>query len=207
MDKRKFDAIAKNLASGSSRRTVIGGLFGGALALTGLSRAAGKPVGKVDICHYDEETDSFHIISVSENALDAHTNHGDVPYQPSVILDTLELIAANPASVDTGVAIAEGDSVAVTVAGVAEYHPEFSFDGNGDGTCYGESRFPCGSVVGVIGGGDVITDDSAFFMIGTGTVVTGTGGNLFLQYVDGCFDCYHNNLGSLQVTIGTVATC
>lgn len=79
MDTRKFDALAKTLATGTSRRSVIGGMFGGALAITGLSRAAGKPAGKVDICHYDDETGLFHLINVSMNAYDAHMAHGDAP--------------------------------------------------------------------------------------------------------------------------------
>lgn len=79
MDTQKFDAIAKSLAAGKSRRSVIGGLFGGAFAMAGLSRVAAAPMEKVDICHYDEETSSYHVINVSGNALNAHMAHGDYP--------------------------------------------------------------------------------------------------------------------------------
>lgn len=34
--------------------------------------------GKVNLCHYDDDNDSWHIISVNANALKAHLNHGDV---------------------------------------------------------------------------------------------------------------------------------
>lgn len=37
-----------------------------------------KAAVKVDLCHYDADTDTWHVISVSENALNAHLNHGDV---------------------------------------------------------------------------------------------------------------------------------
>lgn len=79
MDTRKFDAFSKSLATSASRRSVIGGLFGGALAMAGLSRAAGAPAEKVEICHLDEETGLFHMINVSGNAYDAHMAHGDFP--------------------------------------------------------------------------------------------------------------------------------
>lgn len=77
MDTRKFDTLTKSLATGTSRRSVIGGLFGGAFGITGLSRAAAGPAPKVDICHYDEDTGTYHLISVSGNALKAHEAHGD----------------------------------------------------------------------------------------------------------------------------------
>jgi len=36
------------------------------------------PKPKVDICHYDADNDSWHLINVSENAWPAHEAHGDV---------------------------------------------------------------------------------------------------------------------------------
>jgi len=78
VDAQKFDGIARTLATGSSRRSVLRGLAGGALAAVGLSRAAqAVPMDKVDLCHYDADTDTYHSISVSGNALDAHLAHGD----------------------------------------------------------------------------------------------------------------------------------
>lgn len=35
------------------------------------------PKDKVDICHYSEDEDTWHVINVSLNALDAHLAHGD----------------------------------------------------------------------------------------------------------------------------------
>jgi hypothetical protein len=34
--------------------------------------------GKIDICHYDIENDTWHMININEHALEAHMNHGDV---------------------------------------------------------------------------------------------------------------------------------
>jgi hypothetical protein len=36
------------------------------------------PKPKVDVCHYDADNDSWHVINISENALPAHLAHGDV---------------------------------------------------------------------------------------------------------------------------------
>lgn len=37
--------------------------------------------GKATICHYDQEEDTYHPISISENAVDKHiANHGDFRY-------------------------------------------------------------------------------------------------------------------------------
>lgn len=39
------------------------------------SRARGN---KVNVCHYDEDNNTWHVININENALPAHLNHGDV---------------------------------------------------------------------------------------------------------------------------------
>lgn len=33
---------------------------------------------KVDVCHYDSDLGTWHVINVNSNSLDAHLNHGDV---------------------------------------------------------------------------------------------------------------------------------
>lgn len=78
MDNQKFDGITKALATGTSRRSVVRGIFGGALAAAGLSRVNAAPMEKVVICHYDADTGLYHSISVSGNAYDAHVAHGDL---------------------------------------------------------------------------------------------------------------------------------
>lgn len=35
------------------------------------------PANNVDICHYSEEEDTYHLMNVNENALEAHLEHGD----------------------------------------------------------------------------------------------------------------------------------
>ncbi len=37
-----------------------------------------KKASKFDVCHYDEDADSWHVINISEKALKAHLAHGDV---------------------------------------------------------------------------------------------------------------------------------
>ena len=36
------------------------------------------PQPKVDVCHYDTDNDSWHVININQNALQAHLIHGDV---------------------------------------------------------------------------------------------------------------------------------
>ena len=133
MDTQKFDALVKNLASGASRRSVIGGLFGGALGISGLSRAAGAPADKVDICHYDDETGLFHLINVSGNALDAHINHGDHRF------------GEFPCDSDQTLGEDGCSCVCTSDPGVCEYHQQLSENGcscicavyeSPEGACY-----------------------------------------------------------------------
>lgn len=80
MDGRRFDDLTRIVASSRSRRSILRGLVGGAAALVatkaGVSVAA-PPHGKVDICQFDEETGTYHLINVSTKAADAHRAHGD----------------------------------------------------------------------------------------------------------------------------------
>lgn len=78
MDGKGFDAMARQLAAGRSRRSVLRGLIGGSAALVagkaGSTLAAKEP--KVTICHLGGDG-LFRPISVSSNALSAHLAHGD----------------------------------------------------------------------------------------------------------------------------------
>lgn len=78
MDSQRFDDLTRSLSSESTRRTLLRGLLGGAAALVGLhATASAAPRGKVDVCHYDADSGTYHRINVNENALQAHLNHGD----------------------------------------------------------------------------------------------------------------------------------
>lgn len=37
-----------------------------------------SPAPKIDVCHYDAENDTWHVINISQNAWPAHEGHGDV---------------------------------------------------------------------------------------------------------------------------------
>lgn len=69
MDSHQFDRLTKALTGQSSRRSVIGGLFGGMLGL-GVHSATAKRT-KVVVCHKDQT------IEVAESAVKAHLKHGD----------------------------------------------------------------------------------------------------------------------------------
>jgi hypothetical protein len=78
MDGHRFDTLTRTLATGTSRRALLGGMLGGA-TLFGLGgRGALAKAGKTTICH---QTDSgFNVIAVANPALDAHYGHGDFAY-------------------------------------------------------------------------------------------------------------------------------
>lgn len=77
MESQRFDSLTRMMASGASRRTVLRGALGGALAAVGLRSVAGAaPAAKVDICH-QTGNGTYRHINVSVNALDAHIAHGD----------------------------------------------------------------------------------------------------------------------------------
>lgn len=79
MDGKGFDALARRLATGRSRRSVLRGLVGGGAALvavrTGTVLAASE--GKTAVCHFSKDLGTYEPISVSVNAVEAHLAHGD----------------------------------------------------------------------------------------------------------------------------------
>lgn len=205
MEERGFDALTRRLANGVSRRSILRGFIGGGAALTA-ARMTGPvsaaPAPKVTICHFSEDTGTFAPITISGNAVDAHlTNHGD-RYQE--VLASFTMSATDPSPIDSGVYLNDGDSVLVTITGIAGWCCGLQLDANGSAPCGFEGiPFNCGSVVGVIGGGNIFADYSPFFPVGTGSTIaaSGTSGNLVLQYVDGCSSCYGDNNGEFSVTI------
>lgn len=78
MQTQTFDEITRSFASRSSRRKLLRGMVGGTIAAIGLRAGASARAEKVDICHYDADTGTYHHINVSVNALDAHLSHGDL---------------------------------------------------------------------------------------------------------------------------------
>lgn len=76
MEGQRFDNLSRMMANGASRRTVLRGVVGGALAAVGLRGGAAAKLNKVDICHRTGNG-SYHHINVSVNALNAHLRHGD----------------------------------------------------------------------------------------------------------------------------------
>lgn len=80
MEDRRFDEIARSLASSTSRRGLlrgaIGAVFGGALGMAGVSRG-GAQDGKALICHHTGDG-RYILINVSINAVPDHASHGDL---------------------------------------------------------------------------------------------------------------------------------
>jgi hypothetical protein len=78
MDGNGFDELTRRLATGQTRRSVLRGLVGGGAALVA-ARAGGAviaaPQDKITICHWSEDLGYYELISVSENAVPAHTAH------------------------------------------------------------------------------------------------------------------------------------
>jgi len=77
MDGSRFDALARKLATGHSRRAVFRGLAGGGvLVATGAGRTRAKPVEKVTLCH-KPGTPAAKTLTVADRAVEAHLAHGD----------------------------------------------------------------------------------------------------------------------------------
>ena len=77
MPETRFDGLARSLALGASRRTLLRGLGGGAIAaLLTRTPAASAPPEKVTLCHKPGTPDEA-TIEVSERAVPAHLRHGD----------------------------------------------------------------------------------------------------------------------------------
>jgi hypothetical protein len=49
---------------------------------------SGSSKTKVDVCHYDAETDAYQLITIADPAVDAHIKHGDA--QPGDAVPTME---------------------------------------------------------------------------------------------------------------------
>lgn len=92
MDSERFDGLIRALGEGTTRRGALGVLAG--LAGLGLGEVAAKRrhrgrgkggvraqaanPNKVDVCHFDEESGTFHLINIDDNAVQKHIdNHGD----------------------------------------------------------------------------------------------------------------------------------
>ncbi len=97
MDQERFDHLARSLVSGRSRRGLLqqlnGAAIGGILVAVGASEAGAKKkkrgggkrkgkaqakakVGKVAVCHYDADADTFVVINVSQDGWDnGHSKH------------------------------------------------------------------------------------------------------------------------------------
>jgi hypothetical protein len=108
MDGTRFDAVARGLVAAASRRTVLGGLLGGLIALqSGSSTLAIKRRGRngrrddgvadpddvapgtlaggvwedsIEMCSFDFETGEYEIIAVSPVAVAEHLDRGDTLY-------------------------------------------------------------------------------------------------------------------------------
>jgi hypothetical protein len=82
MDDRQFDALARTLGEGRSRRGLlktVGVAALGAIGVISFSNEAAARAEKVGICHRTgSQSNPFQYISVSVNALDAHIAHGDI---------------------------------------------------------------------------------------------------------------------------------
>lgn len=120
----RFGSRMRVTATSGTRRGVLRGLAGGLLAVVGMGRAVAvaQPAPKVEVCHYDAETDTFVPITISGNALDAHVAHGDVPVtenpnhcgEPS---DPPVIAAVHDGELVEGGPVITGDSCPYTIVG------------------------------------------------------------------------------------------
>lgn len=102
MDRARFDQLARGLAADMSRRGMVrtlgGAAIGGILLMGGANEAGarkkkrgGKPQGrlsqsaaanKVAVCHYDADTETWALITVSQNGWNnGHAKHHEKDYR------------------------------------------------------------------------------------------------------------------------------
>lgn len=72
--------MSTSLRQRQDRRAVLRAMAGALSTAVVPVVTVAKPADKIDVCHYDAETDSFKLISVNGNALGAHLAHQD--YEP-----------------------------------------------------------------------------------------------------------------------------
>lgn len=109
MDGNGFDVLTRKLASGASRRSLVRGMIGGAVALVATKVGTSQAAGTVTICHYPPgNRANAQVLSVGANAVAAHiANHGDTVLGTvascSSCRDVCQAVdACTPASCDAG---------------------------------------------------------------------------------------------------------
>lgn len=201
MDGRRFDLLTKAVvAEGRSRRSILKGLTAtllgtAVLAQPEIGAAAARCRRRHEVCRKDGD------------CCDGYCQQKDAHGRKRCgcqIVTTLTINATNPSPIDTGVLLQPGQTAYVTATGLSSWCDGCgNHDANGDAPCgFLGIPFDCGSLVGTIGAGDIFTDYTPFVELGTeGSITATTAGNLTLQYVDGCSDCYDDNSGGFTVTI------
>lgn len=200
MDGSRFDQITKRFGERRDRRAVVKGL--GGAAISALVAVAGRK--EVDaarqlrvtgqLCRQDGDCAS----GLCSSAGTTRRRYCCVP-EVSIQVSALQFTAT-----DTGVFVPAGGSVVISGSGSAEWCTGCATGPDGQGSDCGGNPFPCGSLIASIGGRDAFSNPGAFVFVGTGptTLTTNVGGELFVQYLDGCSGvCYDGNSGSLTATI------
>ena len=204
MDGSRFDQLTRTMVSSASRRSLLKRATG--TALVGLLGAVGlqNTATAASLRQFGQTCRKSSECASGLCSINPKTGRRVCYCTGYGVVATFDLPATTYWAVDTGVYVPAGQTVTVTASGIAGWCCDLQLDANGSGTCGGgDIPFNCGSVVGVIGGGDIFTDYAPFTVIGTGPtdLTASTGGNLFVQYVDGCPECYDDNNGTLTITV------
>ena len=81
MDSRRFDDMVRSLATGTSRRRLLGVVGSGLLAVAAGTRRVDAQPERVALCHATgDPTNPYKVIEVPEPAAQNHLAHGDTPY-------------------------------------------------------------------------------------------------------------------------------
>lgn len=158
MDGERFDTIAKGLATGSSRRRLIGGLIGGAAAaLAGTTTLAakrkkgkgrkakvraqsggeGKGQDKRSVCHWDEDAQAYTLVTVGSPGADAHIHQHDEDFEffPGES-ECCNASDCEPRECNDVVCGTEGDNAGKCVYTLADWGESCAADGVADtGVC------------------------------------------------------------------------
>lgn len=201
MDDRRFDNVTRAMASGTSRRRMLGLLTGGLAVVLGGSKAtvAQSNSACAHLCTEMFPPGADRGDCISQGA------RGQGPCVAVACVARTVSVAATNATWTLVGSFPVGDTLTISATGTAGHWQDGNYGPDGFlttptscGVTVGLDHYPCGSLLGTFNPGDL----AATFLIGSGTsvVVSGTGSlSALFNDLQGS-EYYSDNHGEYSVT-------